>query len=81
MLQIKKLKNYSKKDLQYQSDESMEAVEENLKWSEIEANTDPQKLWTIGVQKHKVEQIVQLLVRQMCRSIRQGGNESIKSYK
>jgi len=73
--------------LQYLSDESMEAIKKDPEWTDIEADADPEKLWALVVQKHKVhsasevEEIVKLSARQMYRNVRQGAYESIISYK
>ena len=73
--------------LQYLSDESMEAVKKDPEWNDIEADADPEKLWALVVQKHKVhsasevEEIVKLSARQMYQNVRQGAYESIISYK
>jgi hypothetical protein len=65
----------------------MEAIKKDPEWTDIEADADPEKLWALVVQKHKVhlasevEEIVKLSARQMYRNIRQGAYESIISYK
>jgi hypothetical protein len=73
--------------LQFLSDESLEAVKKDEGWETIEADADPEGLWKVIVQKHKVHsasevgQIVKLSTRQLYCSMRQGSFESIISYK
>ncbi len=40
--------------LKYLCDESLEAVQRSEGWSEIEENVDPQGLWKLVEEKHKV---------------------------
>jgi hypothetical protein len=73
--------------LQYLSDESLEAVKKDEGWDDIEAEADPEGLWKLVVQKHKVHsasevgKIVKLSARQLYKTMRQGDFESIISYK
>jgi hypothetical protein len=73
--------------LQYLSNKSLEAVKKDEGWDDIEAEADPEGLWKLVVQKHKVHsasevgQIVKLSARQLYKTMRQGGFESIISYK
>jgi hypothetical protein len=73
--------------LQYLSNESLDVIKRDPDWADTEAKADPEKLWELIVQKHKVhsaskvEQIVKLSARQMYRNVRQGGYESITTYK
>jgi hypothetical protein len=73
--------------LKYLSEESLEAVKRTKEWSEVEDNVDPEKLWSIIVDKHRVHStsevaaVVKLEARNQLQSLRQGGFESIISYK
>jgi hypothetical protein len=73
--------------LKYLSEESLEAVKRATEWSEVEEEVDPEKLWTIIVNKHRVHStsevaaVVKLEARNQLQSLKQGGFESIISYK
>jgi hypothetical protein len=73
--------------LKYLSEESLEAVKRTKEWSEVKDNVDPEKLWSIIVDKHRVHltsevaAVVKLEARNQLQSLRQGGFESIISYK
>lgn len=73
--------------LKYLSDESLEAVQKGEDWSKIEEEVDPEGLWKLVEQKHKVHSasevaiVVKLESRTQLQNIRQGSYESIISYK
>jgi hypothetical protein len=73
--------------LKYLSEESLEVVIRVKEWSEVEENIDPEKLWSIIVDKHRVHStsevaaVVKLEARNQLQSLKQGGFESIISYK
>ncbi len=89
-----KEKNEQKKDkpsfaltLKYLSNESLEDMKKGTNWDTIEANVDPEGLWKIVEEKHEVhsaceiDSIVKLAMRMHLQSIKQGGFESVISYK
>jgi len=62
-------------------------VKKDEGWDDIEVEANPEGLWKLVVQKHKVHlaskvgQIVKLSASQLYKTMRQGGFESIISYK
>ncbi len=73
--------------LKHLRDESLEAVQRGEGWSEIEENVDPQGLWKLVEEKHKVYStskivvVVKLEVRTQLQNMWQGAYKSIISYK
>jgi hypothetical protein len=73
--------------LKYLSEESLEAIKRAKEWSDVKEDVDPKRLWSIIVDKHrvhstsKVAAVVKLEARNQLQSLKQGGFESIISYK
>jgi hypothetical protein len=73
--------------LQHLSDESLDAVQKEVEWTQIEENADPEGLWQLIELKHKVhsasevEAIVKLAPRNQLAMTRQGAFESIVAFK
>jgi hypothetical protein len=73
--------------LQHLSNESLDAVQKEVEWMEIEENVDPEGLWQLIELKHKVhsasevEAIVKLAARTQLAMTRQGAFESIVAFK
>jgi hypothetical protein len=73
--------------LKYLSEESLEAVRKANDWDKVEEDVDPERLWEIIVDKHRVHStsevaaIVKLEARNQLQNLRQGGFESVISYK
>jgi hypothetical protein len=73
--------------LQHLSNESLDAVQKEAEWMNVEENADPEKLWQIVEQKHKVysasevEAVVKLAARTQLMMTRQGAFESIIAFK
>jgi hypothetical protein len=71
----------------YLSDESLDAVQKVQNWEDIEKEVDPERLWQAIEEKHKVHStsevaaVIKLEARNQLQSLRQGGFESIISYK
>ncbi len=49
--------------LKYLSDESLESVQQGEGWSEIEENIDPQGLWKLVKEKHRVYSKIGVVVK------------------
>jgi hypothetical protein len=91
----RKLKNKQKEKkpklyatiLKYLSEKSLEVVRKAKDWDEVEEDVDPERLWEIIVDKHQVHSmsqvaaIVKLEARNQLQNLRQGGFESMISYK
>jgi hypothetical protein len=73
--------------LKYLSDESLDAVQKVQDWEDIEKAVDPERLWKAIEEKHKVHStsevaaVIKLEARNQLQNLRQGGFESIISYK
>jgi hypothetical protein len=73
--------------LQHLSDESLDAVQKEVGWTEIEEDADPEGLWQLIELKHKVhsasevEAVVKLAARTQLAMTRQGAFESIVAFK
>jgi hypothetical protein len=73
--------------LQHLSDESLDAVQKEVGWTEIEEGADPEGLWQLIELKHKVhstsqvEAVVKLAARTQLAMTRQGAFESIVAFK
>jgi hypothetical protein len=73
--------------LKYLSKESLEAVRKANNWDKVEEEVNPARLWEIIVDKHRVHStsevaaIVKQEARNQLQNVRQGGFESVISYK
>ncbi len=73
--------------LKYLSEESLKAVNRVKEWSDVKEDVDPERLWSIIGDKHRVHStsevkaVVKLEARNQLQSLRQEGFESIISYK
>lgn len=69
------------------TEKSLDAVQKEVDWLNVEQSMDPEKLWNLFMQKHKVqsmsevEAVVKLAVRMQLATIGQGAYESIFIFK